>query len=81
MAKRIVTRSLFIPRSKPFPDGIPFPPWPEPIKRIGKPETLRLRTRVLGRGVRAKFCAAGAPTREAALREGLCNGQLLRRTV
>ncbi len=30
MAKRIVTRSLFIPRSKPFHDGIPFPPWPEP---------------------------------------------------
>ena len=30
MAKRIVTRSLFIPRSKPFTDGIPFPPWPEP---------------------------------------------------
>lgn len=30
MAKRIVTRSLFTPRNKPFHDGIPFPPWPEP---------------------------------------------------
>jgi hypothetical protein len=30
MAKRIVTRSLSVPRSKPFHDGIPFPPWPEP---------------------------------------------------
>ena len=30
MAKRIVTRCFYILRSKPFTDGIPFPPWPEP---------------------------------------------------
>jgi hypothetical protein len=28
MAKRIVTRSLSVPRSKPF-EGIPWPPWPD----------------------------------------------------
>jgi hypothetical protein len=36
MAKRIVTRSLSVPRSKPFDDGIPFPPWPEPNDRDGR---------------------------------------------
>ena len=75
MAKRIVTCSLSVPEAKHFTTAFPFR---RGLNLSGNPETLRLRTCVLGRRVRAKFCAAGVPMREAALTEGLCQGQLLR---